>query len=143
LEELTRRMNQKGHMPHHRPDRVIIGEAVAIQEHRGWQRRIITSINGDRTVPRKARNLTKYLINQEEGRMSIVGTIGEAALVKLDIRSGGDAREYHQINLKETLISLGYAQHSDKLRTGTYPLPYKKQIYICIYNNNNNNSYIL
>ncbi|KYQ53906.1 hypothetical protein ALC60_05537 [Trachymyrmex zeteki] len=155
-------MNRKGHMLHHRPDRVIIGEVVAIQEHRGWQRGIITSINGDGTVaislrdwgrnierrlfevhfledrfcqmewqgipcglahtapfsgsvwPRKARNLTKYLINQEEGRMSIVEIIGdEAALVKLNIRSGGDAREYHQINLKKTLISLGYTQHSD------------------------------
>jgi len=44
----------------------------------------------------------------------------EAALIKLEIRSEGDAREYHQIDLKEILITLGYAQHSDKLRAGTY-----------------------
>ena len=49
--------------------------------------------------------------------MSILGTIkNKAALIKLEIRSGGDAREYHQIDMKETLITLGYAQHSDKLR---------------------------
>ena len=46
--------------------------------------------------PRKARDLTRFLINQQEGRMSILGIIkNEAALIKLEIRSGGDAREYH------------------------------------------------
>ena len=54
--------------------------------------------------------------------MSILGTIkNEAALIKLEIRSGGDVRKYHQIDMKETLITLGYAQHSDKLRAGIYP----------------------
>ena len=53
--------------------------------------------------------------------MSILGIIkNEATLIKLEILSGGDAREYHQIDLKETLITLGYTQRSDKLRTGTY-----------------------
>ncbi|KAG5342826.1 TDR15 protein, partial [Acromyrmex charruanus] len=156
FEELTRRMTRRGHMLCHRP-----GELVAIRENRGWQRGIITDINGDGTVaislrdwgrnmerrlfevhiledrfcqlkwqgipcglahtapfsgsswPRKARDLTRFLINQQEGRMSILGTINEAALIKLEIRSGGDAREYHQIDMKETLITLSYAQHSD------------------------------
>ncbi|XP_018365996.1 PREDICTED: uncharacterized protein LOC108763126, partial [Trachymyrmex cornetzi] len=50
--------------------------------------------------------------------MSILETIkNEAALIKLEIRSGGDTREYHHVDLKETLIRLGYAQHSDKMRT--------------------------
>lgn len=71
---------------------------------------------------KKARDLTKFLINQQEGAISILGTIrDEAAFVKLKVRSGGDARHYHEINLKETLISLGYAEHADKLRTGTHP----------------------
>ncbi|KYQ50688.1 hypothetical protein ALC60_10231 [Trachymyrmex zeteki] len=71
---------------------------------------------------KKARDLTKFLINQQEGAISILGTIrDEAAFVKLKVRSGGDARHYHEINLKETLISLGYAERADKLRTRTYP----------------------
>ena len=55
--------------------------------------------------------------------MSILGAIkNKVALIKLEIQSGdvSKAREYHQIDLKETLIILSYAQHSDKLRMGTY-----------------------
>lgn len=53
---------------------------------------------------------------------SILGTIkNKVALIKLEIRRCiTKAREYHQIDLKETLIILSYAQHSDKLRMGTY-----------------------
>ncbi|KYN21232.1 Tudor and KH domain-containing protein [Trachymyrmex cornetzi] len=122
LEELTRRMTRKGHMLRHRPDHIVVGEVVAIRENRGWQRGIITDINGDGTVaislrdwgrnvecrlfevhiledrfcqlkwqgipcglahtapfsgsswPRRTRDLTRFLINQHEGRMSILGT---------------------------------------------------------------------
>ncbi|KYN43224.1 hypothetical protein ALC56_02409 [Trachymyrmex septentrionalis] len=135
---------RKGHILCHCPDHVVIGEVVTIRENRGWQRGIITDVKGDGTVAislrdwgrnvgrqlfevypayldQERQDLIRYLINQQEGRMSILGTIrNEAALIKLDVRSGGDARERHQIDLKETLITLGYTQHSDKLRTGTY-----------------------
>ncbi|KYN17602.1 Tudor and KH domain-containing protein [Trachymyrmex cornetzi] len=50
LEELTRRMTRKGHMLRHRSDHIVVGEVVAIRENRGWQRGIITDINGDGTV---------------------------------------------------------------------------------------------
>ncbi|KAG5315001.1 TDRKH protein, partial [Acromyrmex insinuator] len=115
LEELTRRMTRRE--LRHRPDHVVVGELVAIRENRGWQRGIITDVNGDGTVaislrnwgrnveprlfevhilenrfqeipcglahtapfsdswPRKTRDLTRFLINQQEGRMSILGTI--------------------------------------------------------------------
>ncbi|KYN05856.1 Tudor domain-containing protein 6 [Cyphomyrmex costatus] len=171
LEDLTRRMTRKGHMLRLFPDHIIVGEAVAIREGKGWQRGIITDVNGDRTVAvslrdwgrnverpcfevhiledrfrqmrwqgipcglgytapfsgstwsRKAKDLTKFLINQQEGYISILGTVrDEGALVELKIRSGGNARQYHEINFKETLIKLGYAQHSDNLRTGSHPL---------------------
>ncbi|KAG5314888.1 POL4 protein, partial [Pseudoatta argentina] len=36
-------------------------------------------------------------------------------------------------NMKETLITLGCAQHSDKLRAGMYPSIYNKHKNICIY----------
>ncbi|KYN17048.1 hypothetical protein ALC57_10685 [Trachymyrmex cornetzi] len=50
LEELTRRMTRKGHTLRHRPDHIVVGEVVTIRENRGWQRGIITDINGDGTV---------------------------------------------------------------------------------------------
>ncbi|KAG5335162.1 TDRKH protein, partial [Acromyrmex charruanus] len=154
LEELIRRMTRRGHMLLHRPDHIVVGELVVIRENRGWQRGIVTDVNGDGTVaislrdwgrnverrsfevyiledrfcqlewqgipcglahtapfsgsswPRRARDLTRFLMSQQEGRMSILGTIkNEAALIKLEIRSGGDAHEYHQIDMKETLIT--------------------------------------
>ncbi|KYN06858.1 hypothetical protein ALC62_02242 [Cyphomyrmex costatus] len=159
LEDLTRRMTRKGHMLRLLPDHIIVGEAVAIREGRGWQRGVITDVDWGRSVERpcfevyiledrfrqmrwqgiscglayiapfsgsswsrKAKDLTKFLINQQEGHISILRTVrDEGALVELKIRSGGNAREYHEINFKETLIKLGYARHSDKLRTGSHP----------------------
>ena len=50
LEELTRRMTRRGLMLRHRPDHVVVGELMAIRENRGWQRGIITDVNGDGTV---------------------------------------------------------------------------------------------
>ena len=34
----------------HHPDHIVVGELVAIHENRGWQRGIITDVNGDGTV---------------------------------------------------------------------------------------------
>lgn len=68
---------------------------------------------------RKTREITKLLAERCDGWISIRGTVGdEAALVKLDVKieSGSD-----HINLKEALVRLGSARHSEKIKAGPQP----------------------
>jgi len=72
-----------------------------------------------KTWPRRARELTKFLIERREGWISIVGHIEEeAALVTLEVKteSGNETK-----NLKNLLIDLGYARHTEKALETLHP----------------------
>jgi len=65
------------------------------------------------------RELTKLLLNRQERWITILETLkDEAAFVKMKVQS---KRKNNDINLKETLILLGYAQDYEQIRVGTYP----------------------
>lgn len=59
----------------------------------------------------------------------------EAALVKLNVKI--ESRSDH-INLKEALVRLGSARHSERIKAGTQPYIEEKKIN----NNNNKNIYL-
>ncbi|EGI58069.1 hypothetical protein G5I_13861 [Acromyrmex echinatior] len=99
--------------------------------------------------PRKARDLTRFLINQQEGRMSILGIIkNETTLIKLEIRSGVTqwTPVKHSYNIEQILITVVTAflenarkcklLHSDSAKRITqhisslYALYLKKKIHI-------------
>jgi len=67
----------------------------------------------------KVKELTKFLLDRQEGWITILGTLkDEAALVKVKVQS--ELRN-NDINLKETLILLGYAQDYEQIRVGAHP----------------------
>jgi len=71
------------------------------------------------TWSRKVRELTKLLLDRQKGWITILGTLkDEAALVKVKVQS---EQKNNDINLKETLILLGYAQDYEQIRVGAYP----------------------
>jgi len=68
---------------------------------------------------RKVRELTKLLMDRQEGWIIILGSLkDEATLVKVKVQN--EAKN-NDINLKEILILLGYAQDYEQIRVGAYP----------------------
>jgi len=71
------------------------------------------------TWSRKVRELTKLLLERQEGWITILGTLkDEAALVKVKVET---EQKNNDINLKEILILLGYARDYEQIRVGAYP----------------------
>jgi len=69
--------------------------------------------------PRRARELTKFLIERRKGWISIVRHIEEeAALVTLEVKTenGNETK-----NLKDLLIDLEYARHTEKALETLHP----------------------
>jgi len=77
-----------------------------------------TGLISGNTWSRKVRELTKLLLDRQEGWITILGTLkDEAILVKVKVQS---EQKNNDINLKETLILLGYAQDYEQKRVGAY-----------------------
>jgi len=74
-------------------------------------------INGN-TWSQKVRDLTKLLLDRQEGWITILETLkDEAALVKMKVQS---ELKNNDVNLKKTLILVGYAQDYEQIRVGAY-----------------------
>lgn len=69
--------------------------------------------------PRRTKELTRFLIDRRDGWISITGNLrGEAALVRLEIKNecGTEVK-----SLKNILIDLGHAKHSEKILESALP----------------------
>lgn len=69
--------------------------------------------------PRRTKELTRFLVDRRDGWISIVGNIrGEAALVRLEIKNecGTEMK-----SLKNILIDLGHARHSERVLETVHP----------------------
>lgn len=70
--------------------------------------------------PRRTKELTKFLIDRRDGWISIAGNLrGEAALVRLEIKNecGTEIK-----SLKNILIDLGHAKHSERILETVRPV---------------------
>lgn len=69
--------------------------------------------------PRRTKELTRFLVDRRDGWISITGNLrGEAALVRLEIKNecGTEIK-----SLKNILIDLGHAKHSEKILERVHP----------------------
>jgi hypothetical protein len=72
-----------------------------------------------RIWPRRARELLRFLIEQREAWISIVGDVDEqAALVKMDIRNECGSGI---LDVKDILVKLGHAQDTERILEHAFP----------------------